>query len=61
MNNLSSSSTHIAYVRNIDADHKVIIYEKSIIEKGDQKNLNIIEKDLSYISLIKYVTFNGKE
>ena len=55
------SSNNIAYIWNIDAAHKVTVYDKSLIEKADQKSFNSIEKDLTYVSFMKYLNFGGKE
>lgn len=60
-NNLALGSSHIAYLRNIDASHKVTVYDRSLIEKGDQKSFTFIEKDLSYLSFIRYIPFGGKD
>lgn len=60
-NNLLACASHIAFIRNIDAAHKVIHYDKNLIEKSDSKSFNSIEKDLTYISLAKFVNFNGKD
>ena len=37
------------------------IYDDSLVEKGEHKSLTSVEKDLTYITLLKMVHFAGKE
>ena len=59
-NNLTVTKGHFAFARNIDSQHKVVIYDKALVEREEQKGYTEVSKDLTYISLLKFVQFNDK-